>query len=157
MRRVAAAGVYHIFHIQRVAVFVHQFMRTEKLQRLTALLTFMHHGFIADIGRCFLLTGRQHATALPAIRNASSIISDTTSRRTTYAPANRNEFIGHGFTAVSFPAELLKRRRDDIQSQGFRCHLFPCLADFFWLNVIGGIQITTSCIKDTCSYAQRQG
>ena len=53
MRRVAAAGVYHILHVQRVAVFVHQFMRTEKLQRLTALLTFMHHGFIADIGRCF--------------------------------------------------------------------------------------------------------
>ena len=53
MRRVAAAGVYHILHVQRVAVFVHQFMRTEKLQRLTALLTFMHHGFIADIGGCF--------------------------------------------------------------------------------------------------------
>ena len=148
MCRVAAAGVYHIFHIQRVSVFVHQFMRTEKLQRLAALLTFMRHCFIADIGRCFFadqtdstqLLFPPFATHLPQF-SIPPVGAKHTCQRTRY------EFIGHRFAAVSFPTKFLKRRRDNIQTQGFRSHLFPCLADFFWLNVIGGVQITTSGLK----------
>jgi hypothetical protein len=55
VRRIAAAGVNHVFHVQRVTVGVHQLMRAEELQRFAALLAFVDHGFIADIRGRFLV------------------------------------------------------------------------------------------------------
>ncbi|MND92260.1 hypothetical protein D3C80_844120 [compost metagenome] len=49
MRRIAAAGIHHVFHIQRVTVGIDQLMRLEKLQRFAALLAFVDHCFIADV------------------------------------------------------------------------------------------------------------
>ena len=126
VRRIAAAGVHHILHIQRVTLSIDQLVRLEKLQRFTALLAFVDHGFIADIRGCFFVDqadGTQLflpplAAHLPQF--AIPPVSTQHSRQRT-----RNKVIGHWLAAAFLAAQLFKGRRDHIKAHCLSGNLFP--------------------------------
>jgi len=126
VRRIAATGVYHVFHIQRIALLIGQLMRAEEFQRFAALFAFMDHGLIADIrGRLFVnqADGAQlffppFTPHLPQLA-IPPVSTEHTGKRT------RNKFVWYRVTAVLFTAQLLEGRRDNIKAHGLSGHPFP--------------------------------
>ncbi|MNZ95599.1 hypothetical protein D3C78_1147590 [compost metagenome] len=126
MRRVAAAGVHHVFHIQRVTIGIHQLVRLEKLQRFTALLAFVDHGFIADIRGCFLVdlaNGTQLFLPPLAARLPQFAIPPVGTQHP--RQRTRNQVIGHGLAAAFLAAQLFKGRRNDIKTHSLCRYFFP--------------------------------
>lgn len=67
-----------------------------------------------------------------------------------------DQFIRHQLAAALFAAQLLKGRRDDLKAHSFCSNPFPCLADFFWFNIVTDKQITAGRIKTHAHMCRNQ-
>jgi hypothetical protein len=155
--RVAVAGVHHVFHVQRVTVGVNQLMRAEELQRFAALLAFVDHGFIADIRGRFLLT-RQTARSCSS-RHSQRICHNLRYHQSAHSIRASDPGSVHRAPAYggAFCGVTAQSRRDDIKAHGLCGHPFPCLADFFWFNIIADKQITAGRIQTHAHVCRNQG
>lgn len=132
-------------------------MRAEELQRFATLLAFVYHGFIADIRGRFLVDQADGAQLLLPPLAAHLPQFAIPPVRAQHARQRRwDQFIRHRLAAALFAAQPLKGRRDDLKAHGFCSNPFPCLADFFWFNIVTDKQITAGRIKTHAHMCRNQ-